>query len=532
MPRLEVQAPSNRNFTFELRHPETTIGRDAKSHLVLEDPRVSRQHALIRWASDGITIRDLGSGNGTFVNGQAVPSNLELRLRNRDVIRIGNCTLAVATDEPSGEQPEFRHMLQRTPHDLLAPAISGTEVSQDVSLPLLRRELEKRELLLRLFYELGEKLSSVFSLDEVYAKVFGILFQSTPASRCFIYRKNEQGDFEEVAAKTRDESEAGRPFPISKTVFEKVARERVSVLLSDAYAPSDAQTPNEFQPPQSIISHQIRSVMASPIVGPRGLLGIIYADYYDVVETFLAQHLDILNAVAVQTGIAINTVINHERLQQQAQARARFERFLPRQVVDEILRSPENIKLGGVRQRITVLFADVRGFTTLSEVSSPELIVNLLNRYFTLVSEIIFKHGGTLDKYIGDGLLALFGAPYTGALDTVKAVRAAIEMQRAMITFNRTLVAENLPEISLGIGINTGPAIVGYIGSESRLDYTAIGDTVNTASRLEGIARPNQIIVSENTLQSLDESVQVRHLETEKLKGKHINLKTYEIVWR
>jgi adenylate cyclase len=485
MPRLEVQAPSNRNFTFELRLPETTIGRDAKSHLVLEDPRVSRQHALIRWASDGITIRDLGSGNGTFVNGQAVPSNLELRLRNRDVIRIGNCTLAVATDEPSGEQPEFRHMLQRTPHDLLAPAISGTEVSQDVSLPLLRRELEKRELLLRLFYELGEKLSSVFSLDEVYAKVFGILFQSTPASRCFIYRKNEQGDFEEVAAKTRDESEAGRPFPISKTVFEKVARERVSVLLSDAYAPSDAQTPNEFQPPQSIISHQIRSVMASPIVGPRGLLGIIYADYYDVVETFLAQHLDILNAVAVQTGIAINTVINHERLQQQAQARARFERFLPRQVVDEILRSPENIKLGG-----------------------------------------------TLDKYIGDGLMALFGAPYTGPLDTVKAVRAAIEMQRAMISFNRTLVAENLPEISLGIGINTGPAIVGYIGSESRLDYTAIGDTVNTASRLEGIAQPNQIIVSENTLQALDESVQVRHLETEKLKGKHVNLKTFEIMWR
>ena len=526
MPRLEVQAPSNRHFTFELRHPETTIGRDAKSNLVLEDPRVSRQHALIRWESDGITIRDLGSGNGTYVNGQAVPSNLELRLRSRDVIRIGNCTLGVVTDEPSGEQPEFRHMLQRTPHDLLAPAISGTEVSQDVSLPLLRRELEKRERLLRLFYELGEKLSSVFSLDEIYTKVFDILFQSTPASRCFIYRKNEQGEFEEVAARTRDETAAGKPFPISKTVFEKVARERVSVLLSDAHAPSEPLQPD------SIIAHQIRSVMASPIVGPRGLLGIIYADYYDVVETFLAQHLDVLNAVAVQTGIAINTVINHERLQQQAQARARFERFLPRQVVDEILRSPENIKLGGVRQRITVLFADVRGFTTLSENSSPELIVNLLNRYFTFVSEIIFKHGGTLDKYIGDGLLALFGAPYTGALDTVKAVRAAIEMQRAMIEFNKTLVAENLPEISLGIGINTGPAIVGYIGSESRLDYTAIGDTVNTASRLEGIAKPNQIIVSENTLQALDESVQVRHLETEKLKGKHVSLKIFEIVWR
>ena len=526
MPRLEIKAPLNRNFSFELRQAETSIGRDAKNQLVLEDPRVSRQHALLRQSRDGLTIRDLGSGNGTYVNGQPVPPNLELRLRSRDIIKLGNCTLTVQTDEPSGENPEFRHMLQRTPNDLLAPAISGTEVSHDVSLPLLRRELEKRERLLRLFYELGEKLSSVFSLDEIYTKVFDILFQSTPASRCFIYRKNEQSEFEEVASRTRDESDAGKPFPISKTVFEKVARERVSVLLSDAHQATDVP------PSESMISHQIRSVMASPIAGPRGLLGIIYADYYDVVETFLAQHLDILNAVAVQTGIAISTVINHERLQQQSQARARFERFLPRQVVDEILRSPENIKLGGVRQRITVLFADVRGFTPLSENSSPELIVSLLNRYFTFLSEIIFKNGGTLDKYIGDGLLALFGAPYTGPLDTVNAVRAAIEMQRMMIGFNRQLVAEGFPQISIGIGINTGPAIVGYIGSEARFDYTAIGDTVNTAARLEGIAKPNQIVMSENTLQALDESIQVKPLGTEKLKGKNINLKIFEVVWK
>jgi len=271
--------------------------------------------------------------------------------------------------------------------------------------------------------------------------------------------------------------------------------------------------------------------MASPIVGPRGMLGIIYADYYDVSETFSAQDLDILNAVAVQTGIAINTVINHERLQRQAQARARFERFLPRQVVDEILRSPEKIKLGGVRQKVTALFADVRDFTTLSENSSPEVIVNLLNRYFTLVSEIIFRHGGTLDKYIGDGLLALFGAPYVGELDAIQAVRAGLEMQRAMVEFNRQLASDQLPPISIGIGINTGQAIVGYMGSEARLDYTAIGDTINTAARLEGIARPGQIVISENTVQALDEGIQVRQLGDERLKGKHVNLRIYEVVW-
>jgi adenylate cyclase len=525
MPRLDIQGPGKREFCYELRQAEVSIGRDIKNDLVLDDLRVSRQHAIIRQTPDGMTIRDLASGNGTLVNGQVLSPHFDLRLDDGDAVSMGNCTLMVHIDAPETPSAEFRQMLQRTPADLLQTSIPEIESSQEVSPSLLRLQLEKQELLLRLFYVLGEKLGSIFSLDEIYAQVFEIVMQATPASRSFIFRKNEQGEFEQVSARMREQGEVGRPLPISKTIFEKVARERVSVLLTDA------QTSNEAVASKSIILHAIRSVMASPIVGPRGMLGIIYADYYDVSETFSAQDLDILNAVAVQTGIAINTVINHERLQRQAQARARFERFLPRQVVDEILRSPEKIKLGGVRQKVTAFFADVRDFTTLSENRSPEVIVNLLNRYFTLVSEIIFRHGGTLDKYIGDGLLALFGAPYVGELDAIQAVRAGLEMQRAMVEFNRQLASDQLPPISIGIGINTGQAIVGYMGSEARLDYTAIGDTINTAARLEGIARPGQIVISENTVQALDEGIQVRQLGDERLKGKHVNMRIYEVVW-
>ncbi|HKX26605.1 MAG TPA: adenylate/guanylate cyclase domain-containing protein, partial [Blastocatellia bacterium] len=188
--------------------------------------------------------------------------------------------------------------------------------------------------------------------------------------------------------------------------------------------------------------------------------------------------------------------------------------------------------LGGVRQMVTALFVDIRNFTTLSESSTPELIVNLLNRYFSMISEIVFRHGGTLDKYIGDGLMALFGAPYVGELDAVQAVRAAVEMQRAIDAFNDRLNAEKLPPIAIGIGINTGPAIVGYIGSETRLDYTAVGDAVNTASRLESLAQPGQIVISENTMQKLDESFILKSLGTERLKGKNVNLRIVEVVWR
>lgn len=530
MPSFYVQTPSNRNYTFDIDKAEITIGRELKNDLILDDPRVSRYHAVARKTQEGVTFRDLESGNGVSINGQRIAPNVDLQLADNDQIKLGSCTLTFQNVDPLRTQftpDSFREVLQKTPNELLVTsALSSFTSPENVPALIYRQELEKKERILRLFYDLSHKLSSIFSLDEIYQQAFEILFSATPVSRCFIYRKNEQGEFEQVAARVRDGGNTGNTLPISQTVFAKVAGERVSILLEDAQ-----RSGPEFSS-KSIVANHVQSVMAAPVIGPRGLLGIIYADRYDVLDSFDADDLDLLNAISVQTGIAINTVINYERLQKQAQARSSFERFLPRQVVDQILHSPEGVRLGGVRQKVTSLFADIRSFTTLSETSTPELIVNLLNQYFSMVSEIIFKHGGTLDKYIGDGLMALFGAPYAGELDAIKAVRAAIEMQRAMIAFNERLRAENLPPIEIGIGINTGHAIVGYIGSETRLDYTAIGDTINTASRLEGIAQPGQIVISENTMQALDEGFTLRPLGTEKLKGKNVNLRIAEVVWK
>src|SRR5262249_20367884 len=158
------------------------------------------------------------------------------------------------------------------------------------------------------------------------------------------------------------------------------AGERVSVLLEDAQ-----HSGPEFGS-KSIVANHIQSIMASPIVGPRGLLRIIYAAPDDVLERVFADDPGPLKSVSLRLGSAITPVTHYERLQKQAQARSIFERFLPRQVVDQILRSPEEVKLGGVRQKVTALFADIRNFTSLSETSTPELIVNLLNQYFSTVS--------------------------------------------------------------------------------------------------------------------------------------------------
>jgi adenylate cyclase len=178
-----------------------------------------------------------------------------------------------------------------------------------------------------------------------------------------------------------------------------------------------------------------------------------------------------------------------------------FNRFLDPRVVSSLVAQGETPQsLSGQAREITVLFSDIRGFTTLSEKRSPEEIVSLLNRYFSLQVEIIFRHGGTLDKFIGDAIMAFWGAPQDDAQHAEHAVAAALEMEQSLLRFKTELGEEGM-DFDVGIGIHTGPAVVGFLGSETRLDYTAIGDTVNLSSRIEGLTKGvARILVSADTV--------------------------------
>ena len=533
---LRVQPPAGSPLQYRLRDRETAIGRDPKSDVPLDDTRVSRRHALVVCADGRITVADLASRNGTYLNGRRLGGQPE-PLAQGDVLKIGDFTLvfecdaaAPFVDAEAGEA--MRAVLKKAPAEVLSGVMpAGGGVAREMSADGLRFELEKKTRVLGLFYELSRTLGSVFSLPDVYDKVIGMLMQVTPAARVVIFQVADRGEMRHVASRVRGApgsepvDPAAQPLRVSKTVFDNVAKQRVSVLLENT-------RPDEPLLPASMRLNQTHSVMAAPIVGRKGLLGVIYADQQDLLQTFSADDLDLLNAVAVQTGIALDTVAAHEALQREAKTREKYERFLPQQLVDDVLLDPDReITPGGTRLTISVLFADLRGFTTLSEAIEPESVVELLNRFLTLMSEVIFRHGGTLDKYIGDGVLALFGAPYGTERDALKAVRAAIDMQRAVAAFNHSLVASGQPEIGVGIGINTGPAIVGFIGSDTRLDYTAIGDTVNTAARLEHLAKAGQIIISEHTMQALDASVSYTVLEAVQVKGRLAKLQIGDVAW-
>jgi adenylate cyclase len=207
-----------------------------------------------------------------------------------------------------------------------------------------------------------------------------------------------------------------------------------------------------------------------------------------------------------------------------------FSRYVAREVVEEVLKDPEQLQLKGERREVTVLFCDVRGFTPMSERLSPEQVVSLLNDYYTLMIELTFKHDGTLDKFLGDGVMAIYGAPIFHPDHALHACRAALAMQSGVERLSAARVAEGKEPIVIGIGVNAGEVVAGTVGTEERMEYTVIGDNVNLASRLTSNAKPGQILISRRTLDLVRDAVDVRALGGILVKGKDDEVEAYELM--
>ena len=396
--------------------------------------------------------------------------------------------------------------------------------------------LQRKANILNELYEMSKTLGAGFDLDKIFKKATDIIFRSTPADRVVallaegvVTEQNaDDAKLFAIATSARDEKlEAhARKMTIGRTITRKVMKDRVALLSQDAAADE------QFAGVDSIVSQGVRSTICAPLLTESGVHGALYADRLDPFSAFKPDDLELVSAVAAQTAIAVENVRAHERLAREEVARANYSRFLPEYVVTQMLENPDSFKLGGVLQTITILFADIRGITRISEHAPPEKIVQLLNRYFSAMTDIIFAHGGTLDKYLGDGLMALFGAPTVTPNDASNALSTAVAMQRRLIGINVELHEEGFPEIGIGIGLHTGEVTVGYIGSERRSEYTAIGDTVNTASRLESNAKGGQILVSEATAKAARSRYTLTPREPISVKNREQPVPLFEVEWQ
>jgi len=528
-----------------------TIGRAPDNAVVIDDPRASRYHAHIKSTDDGsFTIVDGAiingmlrrSANRIFINGEP---HLEYELKNGDRVTIGASTLRFeqAAEERTTEvryddKPLGHTQLRISANDVMTTVLHGKPGEVAVASPARDKVLEalqRKANILSALYEMSKTLGSVFDLDAIFAKATDIIFRSTPADRvvALLAEGNGTGDLEDVklnpiAMRARDEKldDHARKLSIGRTITRKVMKDRVALLSQDA------ASDEEFSGVDSIVSQGVRSTICAPLVAETRVHGALYADRLDPFAAFKPDDLELISAVAAQTAIAVENARAHERLAREEVARANYSRFLPEYVVKQMLDNPGSFKLGGVNQTITVLFADIRGFTRISEHAPPEKIVGLLNRYFSAMTDIIFAHGGTLDKYLGDGLMALFGAPTTTPEDASNALNAAVAMQRRILGINQELLAEGVSEIGVGIGLHTGEVTVGYIGSERRSEYTAIGDAVNTAARLESNARGGEILISEATSLAAGDRYRLEAREPIMVKNREQPVRLFGVNWQ
>ena len=554
MALLKVTDASGRQWEYIFPPQGTcTIGRAPDNTVVLDDPRASRYHAHVKPTDDGsFTLVDGAvingelrrSANKVFVNGGP---HYEHQLKNGDRITIGASTLRFeqraeerTTDVRYDDKPLGHTQLVVSANDVMQTVLhksaenlptAATSQSRDKVLEALQRKAN----ILSALYEMSKTLGSVFDLEAIFAKATDVIFRSTPADRVVALLAEGTGKenpedvvFNPIAMRARDESlnNHARKLSIGRTITRKVMRDRVALLSQDA------ASDEEFAGVDSIVSQGVRSTICAPLVGESRVHGAIYADRLDPFAAFKPDDLELISAVAAQTAIAVENARAHERLAREEVARANYSRFLPEYVVKQMLENPDSFKLGGVSQTITILFADIRGFTRISEHAAPEKIVNLLNRYFSAMTDIIFAHGGTLDKYLGDGLMALFGAPTTTPEDASNALNAAVAMQRRLLGINTELRQEGLQEVGVGIGLHTGDVIVGYIGSERRSEYTAIGDAVNTASRLESNARGGQILISDATAKAARSRYKLHPRDPITVKNREQPVVLWEVDWQ
>jgi len=490
------------------------VGRAVTSDIPVFDPTISRRHAEVLCSDSGVDVRDLGSSNGTFLNGVRIDA---AGVAPGDVVSFGKVPFRLT--EVSALPP-----LQPTPATSM-PRVSSTIVRQvpvgDVGGTLAPPSDQKLAQKLSLLLEVSKGLTRTVDTAALLDTIAGFSLQTFDVDYVSILLTDERGEHVPKVSRDRHGQAAQRSVP--QSIVRTAVADKVAILSDNA--PEDMRFGG-----QSILMQRVRSTMCAPLVAHTGeVLGVLYVDNVTSTHRFDEEDLDFLIAFASIAAVAIENGQFSERIRQQLVVRNNFERYFAPTLAAQIASEPGAVRLGGDKRPVAVLFSDIRGFTTLSESMNPDAMATLLSEYFTDMVECVFRHGGTLDKFIGDAVMAQWGAPLGSSDDADRAVRAAIDMMRALNALNIKWRGEGRPELAIGIGLSFGEVFAGNIGSERRLEFTVIGDTVNTASRLCSAAEAGEILLSEPMRVALGAPPPLEERAPLELRGKAQPVRVYRV---
>jgi adenylate cyclase len=490
-----------------------TIGRSPKSKICIKDPHVSKKHCLI-FHDDirGYIVQDFESSNGTFLKGKRITK--EELLHDGDEILVGytrcrfrvtdvddlTLTQRVDVGEIGGESTIQSHISPMTQEYFLPEKeITDSQV--------LRTDYEK----LRVTYELYRDIGFETEIDQILEKILERTSEFLDYDLGVILMTSENGQLRPRICKTRKKDER---LMISSTLIRFIQEEKTAILSVNA------MEDQRFKQAESIMLQGLRSTMGVPIVHQDKLLGAMLIESLVSVNEYTEKDLQLLTSIANQTAQFIINFQMSKKIEADAITRQQFQRLLSPDLAEMVVSGGLKVEKGGKSLKATILFVDIRGFTAMSEHMKASEVLQMLNAFFEVMVDVVFRHDGTVDKYLGDGMMAIWGAPVSQADHAHRAVKASLDMLEALHDFNQARMMRGQNPIQVGIGINTGDLVAGYMGSSRTMSYSVIGDTVNTASRLCSVAEADQVLISHTTYRQVKANVTADRLPPIHAKGK------------
>ncbi len=506
MAELLVVTGVSAGTVFFLTNEETVIGRGETCDAVILDPWISGRHARFERRGDQLWLVDLDSRNGTFLDGRRIH---EGELKEGAQVAFGRTVATVRA-------------LDRGAHSgTTDPALKVrylSEVEKMVSDGGAPQSTDPARRQLAALQAIGRALADAAGLEESLAKILTTVAEAVRAEQSSLLLLDEKGTLVPRVHVPRDS-----PPRISASVIGAAARRRAGLLVTDA------QHDDRFTGAQSVFFQGIRSCLCVPIWAENRMLGMLVLDR-GVVDPFSEDDLELVTVVAYQAALAIERARLVERARTMDAQRRKLLRHFSPDVANLILSQTEldqDPLAVTVREEATMLFSDVRGFTGITERLPPLELAQLLREYFSEMTKAIFEERGTLDKFMGDGLMAIFGVPVPQPDDALRAVRCATRMLDRLQSLNGRLPEHR--RLAIRIGINTGRVVAGNFGTTERLEYTVLGDAVNVAARLESIAEPGTIYVGTNTYERTRGHFAFRTIGARTVKGRTEPIMVYAL---
>jgi adenylate cyclase len=510
--KLEYMADEEQKV-FYLAKDLVVIGKLPENDIELKDNTVSRQHCRLQRSGKSFKLADMNSTNGCYVNGRRVQSK---SLEVGDKITIGRTILSFLA---IGKGESYRD----SDDQKISLMVPLDELLKAEKKPKLKSEEPN---FLASLTALGKSLIASQDIEENFQKLGDLIFKFVQPEKIFIFYYDEKQNDIHLKYTYFMQARKDELVNISKTVALKAIHEKVAILSSNTRSDS------RFDSSNSVIMYGINSAISVPIWTKDCIYGLIYVDTTSFSQVFCEKDLEIMSIIANFAGFSIEGINSLEKLNRERRLRARLERYHSPAVVTRLMEFQDSNsgELMPYREsEASVLFMDIVKFTSRAEKMTPIEVGIFLNNFFTEMTEIIFKNNGTLDKFIGDAIMAIFGIPLEFANHAELALVTALEMMKKLEDINDRTAAEN--RIHVRIGIHSGKLISGDFGSPKRLDYTVLGNTVNIASRLESsVAGSDEIVVAETTYLATSQKFDFELLGEKKLQGISKPVKVYRVL--